>query len=116
MTQEDPYTYGVKQGEDVRFEITPMNGAAGERATAAVDGNALENTGSKEVPVFLFKVTKNSGERHFAILAFSFVDGDPNDAHYKIKVSGSEGGDYDSNPVWKEDGDLQEPEYTFKVS
>ncbi len=110
MTQEDPYTYGVKQGEDVSFEITPMNRAAGERVTAAMDGKALENEGSNEVPVFAFTTTKTRCKRHVAILAFSFVDGDPNDAHYKIKVIGSLGEDYESNPVWKEDGNQQEPQ------
>lgn len=116
MTQEDPNSYSVKKGEFVIFAIAPLNGAVGERVAAAMDGNALRNLGCKEAPVYAFMIEKNSGERHFAILAFSFVDGDPNDAHYKIKVIGSLGGDYEGNTVWKEDGNHQEPQYVFKVS
>ncbi len=116
MTQEDPYTYIVEQGEDVSIVITPINGAVGERVTAAVDGGAIANKGCNEVPVFAFIVTKITGKRHVAILAFSFVDGDANDAHYKVKVKGSREGDYEGNPVWKEDGNQQEPQYIFKVS
>ncbi len=41
MIQKDPFTYLVEKGEVVRFEITPMNGAVGERVTAAVGGTGL---------------------------------------------------------------------------
>lgn len=116
MTQEDPNTYDVTKDEEVTFKITPMNGAAGERVTAAVDSDNLKNKGTNEAPVFSFKVTKDPEERHFAALSFTFVDGDPKDAHYKIKVIGSEGGDFEGNTVRKEYGDLQEPKYIFIVS
>ena len=44
MTYEDPHTYCVDNGEDAFILITPMDGAIGERAIAAIDGKALEKT------------------------------------------------------------------------
>lgn len=114
MTQKDPYNYGVQKDEKVTFELTPLNGAVGERVTAAIDGTGISNSGSNEKPIFNFTVTKNTGESHFVMLAFSFVDGDPNDARYKVRIKSSKEGDYMSKTVRKIVG-TEERNYEFSV-
>ena len=116
MTKENPYKYGVQQGEEVKFEITPLNGAVGQRVTASMDGDSLLSIGDDENPVFTFKVSKNTREIHIAKFAFSFVAGDPNNAKYKIKIKGSEGGEYICNSVLISAGFDQKSEYVFEVS
>ena len=116
MQQKDPYTYIVTQGEEVTFEITPMNGAVGERVTAAQGDEEIPNSGSDACPVFSFTANGDPGHIHVTVLIFSFVDGDPADAYYEVQVKGSENGAFESDSVWKEDGDDQESQYTFKVS
>ncbi len=116
MTKEDSYTYCVDTGEEVSIIIAPMNGAAGQKVASAVDGNALGNVGSDTNPVFKFTATKSSAQRHFTVMSFTFVPGDPDDAHFKVAFEGSNGGHFDGQPVLKRRGNHQEPEYTFKVN
>ncbi len=116
MKQENPYRYSVDIGEEVTIAVTPMDGASGERVTAAVDADVLENKGEPAKPVFKFTAKKASKERHFVKMSFSFIPGNQNSANFEVRFEGSNGGSFPGNTIRKKEGELQEPEYTFKVN
>lgn len=115
MKQENPFRYVVEPGERITIRITPMKGAAGQRVIALLGRTELVNKGADESPKFDFTSTVEDDFRHRVMLTFSFVNADPDDAHYTISIGGSAGGEFEGRTVWKENGLTQEPKYRFKV-
>lgn len=113
MKIKDMYTYDVKQGEVVNFEITPHK--VGVTVSAVVGNKEMEKVRNDTQPVFRFPVTEPVGNVHIARLKFTFPDGTPNDARFDIVLWGSlQPPRYKVDPV-KIGGALQEPNFTFRV-
>jgi hypothetical protein len=116
MVQNDRFSYKVTTNEQVVVEVTPMNGAAGQQVSAAVDGNTIANVGSDESPRFEFTAAAEDGKYHDLVLVLSFVDPNPDDAHFTVKVSGSGNEEYDGGTFRKSANTVHRPAYEFEVS
>jgi|SRR5690349_2128212 len=89
MKRINDVTYEVRTGEQITIRVTPT-GFEGELPSveAVLDGKPLANSGSNDAPVFRFTVTKPIGKTHRVMMEFTFLPGTPDEACYKVSISG----------------------------
>jgi hypothetical protein len=91
MDKVHEFRYRVSRGEDITIEVTPQNfGSSLASVEMALDDNdnALPNSGTDSAPVYTFTVTKPGGETHRVFTEFSFQFDAPDQAQYKVDISG----------------------------
>ena len=107
------YSYGVKHNEKVIFTINPINGAT-PKVTAAQNGSTLRNRGNAK-PRFEFGCNEVVGNRHFVMIEFSFLRGDPEDAEFELVLRSGKGEKFDDFPNIKKKNQTRETNFNFKV-
>ena len=113
MKRKTKFRYDVSQGETVTIKVTPIE--TGARVTASDSGETLENSGGPDTPTFEFDVDQVPGNSHFVIVECSFLDEDPNTAHFDFELRGSKGGVF-KDVVVRKTNQIWDPEFRFTVS
>jgi hypothetical protein len=113
MKRRTKFRYDVSEGETVTIKVTPIE--TGARVTAADNGEALENSDGPDTPTFEFEVNQVPGNSHFVIVECSFLDEDPNTAHFDVELRGSKGGVF-KDVVVRKTNQIWDPEFRFTVS
>jgi hypothetical protein len=90
MKKNDAFSYDVKEAEEIKISVTPVNFLDSLISVRAeLDGAVLEpEPDSDDAPVFQFTVTKESGDIHTVMMEFTFVAGTPNAARYDVVIEG----------------------------
>jgi hypothetical protein len=113
MKRKTKFRYDVSEGEAVTIKVTPIE--TGARVTASDNGETLENSGPVDTPTFGFEVNQVPGNSHFVIVECSFLDEDPNTAHFDFELRGSKGGLF-KDVVVRKTNQIWDPEFRFTVS
>ena len=113
MKRKTKFRYDVSQGETVTIKVTPVE--TGARVTATDNGETLDNSGPLDAPTFEFEVNQVPGNSHFVIVECSFLDEDPNTAHFDFELRGSKGGVFKDVSV-KKTNQIWDPQFRFTVS
>lgn len=90
MKRIDSFAYDVKRDESIVVEVTPVNFNENSFSVRAnLDGENWEaEPGSEDQPRFEFTVSKPVNDIHTAIFEFTFLDGSPDDAFYRVVIVG----------------------------
>jgi hypothetical protein len=102
MTQDPIHDarFTVVSGEQVTVTLRPVQ-VQNCLTSAAFDGTGLTRT-SQSPDVYQFAVSGNVGDSMLFAGSCEFLAGDPVQAHYNVGISGSQGGNFTSAPVFRE--------------
>jgi len=114
MEQVSEYEYRVSPGEKVSIEVTPVG--TGPTVTASQSPGGIQQVGNPNRPTFEFKIGDKEvpGKYHFAKIDCMFLPGSANDAKFDIRLTGSNGGDYQAPTITK-DSPRKDPNFTFII-
>jgi hypothetical protein len=113
MKRKTKFRYEVSEGEKVTIRVTPVE--TGARVTGSDNGESLENVDGPDEPTFEFDVDQVPGNSHFVIVECSFLDEDPNTAHFDFELRGSKGGVF-KDVVVRKTNQILDPTFRFTVS
>ncbi len=89
MRKINKFSYEVRRNERITIEVEPTDFLDNlPSVEAALDDEALENSGTNDKPVFEFTVTKPFDDTHRVFMEFTFLTGTPDQACYNVKISG----------------------------
>jgi hypothetical protein len=109
MTQDpnDNSSFTVANGEQATVTLIAVQ--CNCNTSAGFDGGALARQSSNP-DVYAFAVGGNSGDGKVFAGLCEFLPSDPVTAHYTVRISGSQGGNFASSSVFKET-----PEASFQL-
>jgi len=92
MKKNDSFSYDVARKEEIVIQVTPKNfNDSLFSVRANRDGKVMEpEAGSEDAPRYEFKVTKPVNDIHTVIFEFTFIQGCPENALYKVVISGED--------------------------
>lgn len=90
MRKINKFSYEVKRAEKIKIVVVPTNFLDSLPSVEATldDTDTLVNSGTVDEPVFKFTVTKPFDSTHRVFMEFTFLPGTPDNACYKVTISG----------------------------
>jgi hypothetical protein len=109
MTQDpnDNSSFTVANGEQATVTLQAIQ--CNCNTSAGFDGGRLAKQGANP-DAYAFAVNGNSGDTKVFAGLCEFLPSDPVTAHYAVRISGSQGGNFTSSSVFKET-----PEASFQL-
>jgi hypothetical protein len=105
--------YTVSQGEVVTVMVQAVKVANLDSYT--VD-SVVQPPVSNDPRTYAFTVSKPSGMNHRTAVSFFFPDEAPDDAEYRVFVSGDQGGGVFDGPAVSKEDDIEDISITFRVN
>jgi hypothetical protein len=118
MEKVHKFRYFVVPKESITIKVTCLNfGASMPSVEMVLDDDSVNmpNTGTNSAPVFKFKVTMPVDEAHQVHPEFSFQHDAPDNAQYKVDISGKNDVGCPCGFKIKSTTKIQDPDITFDV-
>ncbi|HEV7744644.1 MAG TPA: hypothetical protein VGO56_06590 [Pyrinomonadaceae bacterium] len=90
MKMNDAFSYEVKFDERITIKVTAANFLDSLISVRAERDGAVfpAEPNTSNAPVFKFPVSKSPGDIHTVMIEFTFVAGTPENAQYRVAISG----------------------------
>jgi hypothetical protein len=118
MEKVHKFRYFVVPKENITIEVTCINfGSSMPSVEMVLDDGSVDmpNTGTNSAPVYKFKVTMPVDEAHQVHTEFNFQHDAPDNAQYKVDISGKKDVGCPCGFTIKRTTHNQEPDIVFDV-